>query len=109
MGTSTRIQATAEHEADARTKLPPKVIEAIGEFVRSRRKIGRPISISHLTRATRLVAPDLDVTDAELANLIARELMHAGVAIDFDTNVLPGESWLAPDESGMRKGQQIKH
>lgn len=64
-------------------QLPIRIIQAISEYVRLR-PAERPVSIARLTRAARFADPELDMSDRELANRLAAELMHAGVLIEFD-------------------------
>lgn len=63
--------------------LPPRLRQAIRELGASRRK-SRPIAMSSALRATKEAAPDLQMTDAELHDLIARELIASGCAVEFD-------------------------
>ncbi|HEU4985551.1 MAG TPA: hypothetical protein VFT89_00655 [Rhizobiaceae bacterium] len=70
-------------------RLPPYVVEGLRNFVQSRKK-QRPVSISAMLRATRYLAPNLPYTDAVLADLLAKELIHQGCAIEFDSRVRGG-------------------
>ncbi|HET9961622.1 MAG TPA: hypothetical protein VFQ34_04760 [Nitrospiraceae bacterium] len=64
-------------------RLSPRVREALKPLTRNR-LASRPISLALLVKATRSVEPNIPLSDEELANLLAQELIHHGCAIDFD-------------------------
>jgi hypothetical protein len=61
----------------------PALAGAIRSYLGSR-TIQRPVSIDRMLRTARYAVPDLVVSDDELAELIARELIHEGADVDFD-------------------------
>jgi hypothetical protein len=65
------------------TSMPPRLVGAIRSYLGSR-TIQRPVSIDRMLRTARRALPDLVVSDDELAELIARELIHEGADVDFD-------------------------
>lgn len=64
-------------------RLPPRLVGAIRTYLSSR-TTQRPVSITRMMRTTRYAIPDLLVSDDELAELIARELISEGSDVDFD-------------------------
>lgn len=65
------------------TNLPPRLVGAIRSYLGSRTTL-RPVSIDRMLRTARYALPDLVASDDELAELIARELVHEGCDVDFD-------------------------
>lgn len=65
------------------TNLPPRLVGAIRSYLGSR-TIQRPVSIDRMLRTARYAIPELVASDDELAEFIARELIHEGCDIDFD-------------------------
>lgn len=63
--------------------LPPRIREALKPFIRDR-SASRPIPLALLVKATRSMEPNIPISDQELANLLAQELIYQGCAIDFD-------------------------
>lgn len=65
--------------------LNSQTIESLAsQYARSLRQRTRPVSMSAAIRAIRTVAPDLSLTDRELADIIAACAVQYGHAIDFD-------------------------
>lgn len=62
-------------------------VEALAErYAKSLRQRTRPVSMSAAIRAIRTVAPDLVLSDRELADIIAACAVQHGHAIDFDAD-----------------------
>lgn len=66
-----------------RKQLSSRAIAAIREYL-SQTDRSRPISVAGIVRAARSVMPDAGVGERELAELVSRELVLAGVNVDFD-------------------------
>ena len=64
-------------------RLSSRVREALKPFIRDR-PASRPISLALLVKATRSMEPNIPISDEELANLLAKDLIYHGCAIDFD-------------------------
>lgn len=65
------------------TSMSPRLVGAIRSYLDSR-TVQRPVSIDRMLRTARYAIPELVVSDDELAELIARELIHEGCDVDFD-------------------------
>lgn len=63
--------------------LPLHIVGAIRTYLGAGTE-DRPVSIDRVLRTARQTAPDLPVSDEELAELIARELIQEGCDVDFD-------------------------
>lgn len=59
------------------------LVGAIRSYLGSR-TIQRPVSIDRMLRTARYAVPDLVGSDDELAEFIARQLIHEGADVDFD-------------------------
>ncbi|TWG89568.1 hypothetical protein L598_000800000320 [Mesorhizobium sp. J18] len=68
--------------------LPPHVVMALRPFFAQQRH-KRPVPLSAVVRATRQAVPDLPYSDEVLADLLAKEIMRSGCAIEFDRNDTP--------------------
>lgn len=62
----------------------PEVRAAIGNFLNECQKSPQPFAISEAIDAIRRVFPDLELSDAELADAISSEALTAGVEIHHD-------------------------
>lgn len=69
--------ADAEH-------ISPEVRAAISNFLNDVQDDPRPFAISDALRAVRRVFPDLNVSDADLADAVASEASTAGLRIHYD-------------------------
>lgn len=67
--------------------LNSRTIEVLAErYAQSLRQRTRPVSMSAAIRAIRTVAPDLTLSDRELADIVAACAVQYGHVIDFDGN-----------------------
>lgn len=64
-------------------RLPPCLVEALTPFLAKHRN-GRPVPLSAMVHATRYAIPNLPYSDDVLADLLAREIVRHGCAIEFD-------------------------
>lgn len=65
-------------------KVPPEVRAAISNFLNDIQNDPQPFAVSDALRAVRRVFPDLDVSDADLADAVASEASTAGLHIHYD-------------------------
>jgi hypothetical protein len=75
---------------------PRRLRSALRSYL-ERRQSDRPISIADMIRRTRIALPDIHLSDDELEQVIAREIVRCGGDIAFDRRNL---DWLsAPNVS----------
>ncbi|WEX08280.1 hypothetical protein [Chelativorans sp. AA-79] len=70
-------------EYEKQTDAPQRLATAIRHYVRNRRST-YPISISEMVRRSQYALPGLNISENELADLIAREIITLGGNVSFD-------------------------
>lgn len=71
---------------DQTIHLTPEVRAAISTFLNECQRGGQFFEVSKALDAVRRVFPDLDISDADLADAIASEALTAGLDIHYDTD-----------------------
>lgn len=66
-----------------RDHVPSRLKEALRTFM-ERRTSRRPVSITMMLKRTRYAMPELAVSDEELAEIIAEQIIINGGDVDFD-------------------------
>ena len=69
---------------DLAQHLSPDVRAAISTFLNESQRDAQPFAISDALNAVRRVFPDLEITDADLADAITSEALTAGLDIHYD-------------------------
>ena len=87
--------------------LSPEVRAAIGSFLNEVQKDTRPFAISDAVQAVRRVFPDLEISDADLADAVTSEAATAGLDILYDVVDQPGEASLRSMERWENEGGAI--
>jgi hypothetical protein len=103
------------NSANDRAHLSPEVRAAISVFLNEAQKDTQPFTISDALTAVRRVFPDLEISDADLADAVASEASTAGLHILYDIDQSPEagsrslERW--DDEGGaigMTEGEKTR-
>lgn len=84
----------------AAASVPPEVRAAISDFLNESQSDSRPFALSLALDAVRRIFPDLQVSDAELADAITSEALTAGLDIDFDVPAVKNRSLDRGDNEG---------
>lgn len=63
---------------------PRSVVHAINQYVNSRKTADRPISTQDALRALRAALPNCELTDRELADMVAAAAIERGRNVAFD-------------------------
>ena len=69
---------------DPAQPLSPDVRAAISTFLNESQRDAQPFAISDALKAVRRVFPDLEISDADLADAITSEALTAGLDIHYD-------------------------
>lgn len=80
--------------------LTPEVRAALGTFLNECQRGGQLFEVSKALDAVRRVFPDLDISDADLADAIASEALTAGLDMHYDTD---GPVQPQPDEAERKR------
>jgi hypothetical protein len=72
------------NSADPTHRIQPEVRAAIGAFLSEVQRNPKPFALSEALAAIRQIFPELEISDADLADAIASEALSAGVGIEFD-------------------------
>jgi hypothetical protein len=75
--------------AKSTNQVPPEVRAAIGAFLNECQEETRPFAVSEALGAIRRIFPDLDISDADLLDVLTLEASHAGYGTDFDAPTSP--------------------
>jgi len=72
------------NSADPTLRIQPEVLVVISAFLNQVQRDLKPIALSEALAAIRQIFPELEISDADLADAIASEALSAGVGIEFD-------------------------
>ncbi|RWK60933.1 MAG: hypothetical protein E5Y65_31460 [Mesorhizobium sp.] len=72
------------NSADPTHRIQPEVRAAISAFLNEVQRDPKPFALSEALAAIRQIFPELEISDADLADAIASEALSAGVGIEFD-------------------------
>lgn len=82
------------------TSVTADVRAAIGAFLNESQRDAQPFTLSDAMNAVRRIFPDLEISDADLADAITSEALTAGLNIDFDVPALKKKSLDRWDNEG---------
>ena len=83
---SCSTRAMSMNSDDPAQHLSPDVRAAISTFLNESQRDAQPFAISDALNAVRRVFPDLEISDADLADAITSEALTAGLDIHYDIN-----------------------
>ncbi|MBM2714184.1 hypothetical protein JQK88_23805 [Mesorhizobium caraganae] len=72
------------NSADPTHRIQPEVRAAISAFLNEVQRDPKSFALSEALAAIRQIFPELEISDADLADAIASEALSAGVGIEFD-------------------------
>jgi hypothetical protein len=72
--------------ADSERHLSPEVRSAIGTFLNESQRDAQPFAMTKAIDAIRRVFPDLEISDADLADAISSEALAAGIDMNYDVD-----------------------
>lgn len=72
------------NSADPTHRIQPEVRAAISAFLNEVQRDPKPFALSEALAAIRQIFPEMEISDADLADAIASEALSAGVGIEFD-------------------------